>query len=267
MWTMIALAAITLAPAQADELKLTNDRPTYGIMGAARTEDRILPGDVYWVTFDIENLKVDEAGKISYSMGMEMTNAQGKTEYKRDPQDIDFVNSLGGASVPAFAGVEVRSDAPAGEYTLKVTVTDRAAKRTQTLTRKFEVLPIGLGIVRLHVDYFTNTSVVIPAPATGVAGQTLLVNLTVVGFLPGEKKDPNVVGEMQVLDEQGKPTVAKPFAGESLIERGRGVDVVPMQFLLALNRPGKFTVRLKITDRNGKKTTEASLPINVVESK
>lgn len=265
MWTTVVLAAVMVAPAQAGELRLTNDRATYGIMGAPRAENRILPGDVYCVTFDIENLKTDDAGKISYSMGMELTNAQGKLEYRRDPQDIDFFNSLGGGNVPGFAGVEIRPDAPSGEYTLKVMVTDRAAKRSQTLVRKFEVAPAAFGIVQLHATY--RQEGMPPAPPTCVAGQTLLVNLAVVGAQPGAKKVPRVTGEMQILDEAGSPTVPKPFAGESLIDRSAPVEFVPMQFPVALNRPGKFTIKLKVTDQESKKTAEASLPLTVVDSK
>ena len=44
-------------------------------------------------------------------------------------------------------------DQPAGAYTVKVKVTDRATKRSAELTRTFEVLPKALAIVRLSTTY------------------------------------------------------------------------------------------------------------------
>src|SRR5436190_2042122 len=59
MWTTIALA-MTLAgtPGESGELRLSNIRPTYGLLGSERPNSRLLPGDVFFVTFDIDALKV-----------------------------------------------------------------------------------------------------------------------------------------------------------------------------------------------------------------
>ncbi len=38
---------------------------------------------------------------------------------------------------------------------------------------------------------------------------------------------------------------------------------VPIQFLISLNRPGKFTVELKATDKVSGKTDTRSFPITV----
>ena len=47
----------------------------------------------------------------------------------------------------------------------------------------------------------------------------------------------------------------------------RALGLVPRQFPLALNRPGKFTVELQATDRISKKTAKLSLPLTSVEQK
>jgi hypothetical protein len=41
------------------------------------------------------------------------------------------------------------------------------------------------------------------------------------------------------------------------------LPMVPMQFMLSLNRPGKFTVELTATDQVAKKTTKLSFPLTV----
>ena len=96
MWTAVALTTVmTLAPAQGIELK--NVRSTYGIMGETRKDDKLLPGDIFVVHFDIEGLKVKDNGTVLYSMGMELTKkGKAKPEFKRDPQDLEAELSLGG---------------------------------------------------------------------------------------------------------------------------------------------------------------------------
>src|SRR5207253_753267 len=99
--TMTLFAALSLAPAQTGELELTNIRPTYGLMGPARPDNKLLPGDFFFVSYDIENIKVDgKTGKVLYSMGMECVDSKGKTQYKQEPRDLESVNSLGGSRLP-----------------------------------------------------------------------------------------------------------------------------------------------------------------------
>src|SRR5206468_504491 len=104
---------------------------------------------VYFVAFDADGLKVSDEGQVLYRMGMELTNRKGERVYGSDPQDLETVNTLGGTRLPCFAQAVIGTQTPPGEYTMKVTLTDRAAKTTQTLTRKFEVLKPQLGFVRI----------------------------------------------------------------------------------------------------------------------
>jgi hypothetical protein len=266
MWTTLPLAlALTLAPGQANPLTITNARATYGLLGSARPESKIFPGDQFWVAFDIEGVKVDKNGKIQYSMGMEITDAKGKTHYKREPTDLDAWNSLGGTRLPACAHVDIGLDMPPGDYILKVTVTDRAAKLSRVLTRKFEVVKKDFAIVQLNTT--SDPDGRIPAPPVGVVGQNLWVNFGTVGFERDKTKQPKVKVEMSILDENNKPTVKEPFTGEVSSGVQDDVQGVPMQFLLALNRPGKFTVKLLARDEVSKKKTEVSFPVTVLELK
>ncbi len=77
----------------------------------------------------------------------------------------------------------------------------------------------------------------------------------------------NIAFEMKITDENDKPTLPKPMAGE--INKGVSEEwqLIPMNFILPLNRAGKFTVHLKATDAITKKTTELKFPITVVELK
>ena len=80
MWTtMFMAAALGLAQVQpTGQLALTNARVTHGAMGALRSEGPVLPGDSIYITFDIEGITPDSAGKVLYGMGTEVLDANGK---------------------------------------------------------------------------------------------------------------------------------------------------------------------------------------------
>jgi hypothetical protein len=263
MWTTLALAAaLGAAPAQAGELKLSNVRSTHGVMGPTRAEDKLLPGDTYVVCFDIGGMTPDERGKVSYSMGLEVTDATGKTLFTQEPANLEATASLGGDTIPAFARLDIGLSQPPGEYTLKVTVLDRATGRKGALTRKATVLPKAFGLVRLALTADAEGN--IPLPALG-SGGTAFVQFGAVGFgRDGGSKQPNLRFSVRVLDEGGKPTTEKERTSEVSKDVPANFLAVPMSFPLTLNRPGKFTVELTATDATGGQTAKLSFPIKVV---
>jgi hypothetical protein len=270
MWPTLAVSAVLFsAPAQSGGLQIKNDRATYGELGQERKDSRLLPGDVFCVAFDIEGLKTGDNGRVQYGMSLELLNKDGKSQFKQEPRDLEAYNALGGNRVPAFALTEVGTDTPAGEYTLRVTVKDSTTGKTETLTRKFEVMPTTFGFIRTQfLHMFPNLGAFPPAPPVAVPGQTYLVNFAVVGFEldKGRKDQPNIETSLRVLDEEGKPTLAKPFTG-SATEVGQFKGVIPLQFMLTLNRPGKFKVELKATDKVSGKSAEQLLDLVVLEQK
>lgn len=266
MSTPVALVMLlSLAPAQANELKLTNLRATYGPGGPTRPDAKFLPGDIASFSFDIENLKFDADGKAHYSIAKEVLDSKGDLLVRQDPRNAQILNILGGATIPARAQLDVRLDQPPDEYTLKVTVTDRLAKTSATLVRKAEVLPAGFGLVQ--VGYTDDADGDSHAPPLAVTGEVLYVNFSAVGFARDKTtKQPNLAAEVRVLDDKGKPTFPKPIA--SVIDKNvpEELKLVPLQFGLALNRAGKFTVQVKVADKITGKSYELSLPLTVIAS-
>ncbi len=273
MWTTCAIAAaLSLAPVQADgELALTNIRNTYGLLGATRPDNKLVPGDIFFIAFDMENVNVDEAGEVRYSMGMEVRDTKGKIVYKQEPKDLKALNSTGGRRVPCFAHVVVGTDQPPGKYTVKVSVADRGTKnrRSASFEREFEVLPRTFGLVRVGLS--SDSGGQVAAPPVAVPGQLLWLNCLAVGYerTGAKKQGVDLSIEMQILDENGKPTT-KPFAYDVKNVEGDPATTafIPMAFTLALNRPGKFTIKLKGVDHaQGDKSSEAIIPFTVVDQK
>src|SRR6266404_6671236 len=103
MATLALLSALSVVPAQDGQLRISNERSTYGILGAPRTNEKYLPGDVYWITFDIENLKVDPNGKVIYRMSVQLVDKNGKSQFKDEAPELDMISALGGSRIPSFA--------------------------------------------------------------------------------------------------------------------------------------------------------------------
>jgi hypothetical protein len=266
MWATLALTAVLgSTPAQGTALSLDNIRETYGILGQKRPDAKLLPGDVYFVAFDINNLQVKDDGTVVYSMGMELIDKDKKTQYKKEPTEREVVNSLGGSRIPSYALSVIGTDTPPGEYTLIVTVKDHIANKTQPLTRKFEVLKPQFGFVRVGITYDGGT---VSAPPIAVPGQTYWVNFFLVGFELDKSKNPNVAVEMRIIDlATGKPTVAKPSTGAAMEVTEQFKTVLPFVFPVNLNRSGKFKVELKATDNLAKKTVTQELEFSVIDMK
>jgi hypothetical protein len=264
--TLAFLAALPLAPAQQGELSLTHPQLRYGLHGPVRTDGKVLPGDNLTLQFDIENV-TNKDGKARYSTALEVIDPKGKAVFKQAPREQDVFLTLGGNSLPASATVALGLEQPAGEYTIKVDVTDLEAKKTATLSQKFTVLPRGFGFVGLSASSDPDGRCPCGPPHVG---QAIYLNAAVIGFeRAGPAKQPNLVFEMRILDEQGKPTLPRPFTAvvDDKAAKEHYVDeravVVPAQFLVALNRAGKFTVELKATDKIGKKDVVLQIPIVV----
>jgi hypothetical protein len=264
--SIVAVMAVTMGLifGQGDSLRLFNARATHGLLGPDRSEDKVLPGDQYWVAFDIEGVHTDPGGQVSYTMAMDLTNKEGKVIYSQEPKDLNAVNSLGGTRMQGFTYIQVGLRQPAGEYTINVTFTDRNSKAVQTLHKKFEVMPADFGLVNLGV--FADPDGRIPAPPQGVTGQPLTIVASAVGFSRDAKaKQPSVVAELKIYDENGKPTLAKPFTFEVNQGVSESAPYIPFPFMIFLNRPGKFTVDFRATDRITKKTGKLSFPLTVTE--
>lgn len=265
MVTTLALAAaLALTPSQNGKLSLTNVQPTHGQLGPVRADSKVYPGDEYGVAFDIDGIKFDDTGKARYTSGLEVRDSKDKLLYKSEEDKARVVvvdNYFGGSKLPAYAFLAIGLDMPPGVYTMKVSVTDRLANTQASFDQKLEVLPASFALTRFSSSF--DPGMHVPAPLVGVPGQLIVLNFAAVGFTRDAKKQANLTLEMRVLDDAGKPTLAKPISG-NFTEIPEVSNLFPLQFPLSLTRPGKFRIELKATDNVGKKTHTMTLPLTVL---
>ena len=254
----LALAAGVVG---AEPLQLTNVHATYGVRGPLRADNKVMAGDAFVLTFDIEGMTVSDQGEVQYSMATEATDSSGKVIFKHKPHDHQAVIALGGHQIPAFARFNIGLHQAPGDYQVKVTVTDKPSNQTQSITQTVTVLPPDFGIV--HVEMSTDEEGKDPTVVFGT-GEVLRLHLMLVGFGRNQPDNqPDVQMEVRVLDESGQPVLAKPFSAEINKDTPPDAQALPAQFALAMNRPGKFTVTVKATDKVSNKAAELSLPLQV----
>jgi hypothetical protein len=258
--TLILAAALGAASADAGDLALTNARFTRGILGPPRHDAKLLPGDNLYLSFDIEGITIADDGKVLYSTGIEVLDPSGKSIFKQDPRKAQAIASLGGNRVPGFATVDVGLSQPPGEYTMEVTVIDEASGKKASLKKTFEVREKAFGLVRLAAT--SDPEGLLPVPTPG-AGQGIWLHFGVVGFeRDATSGQPNVKVSLRIL-EDGKPTLARPFAGAIEKNVPKTSVLLPVQFPVLLNRPGTFTTELTAEDTISGKTDKFSCTFTV----
>jgi hypothetical protein len=267
MWTTVALAALTMSPAQpGGGLELSNARVTYGDLGPTRPTNKYLPGDFFFLLFDMENLKTDPNGNVNYTISMEVFDSAGKSLVKQKPVEGNELISLGGTKLPARAFLFLGVDQPAGKYNCKLTVVDKNAKAEKTITQDFEVLPKDFGLVGFTAA--SDSAGEAPAPLFGTVGQAVWLQFFVTGFKrDAGTKQPDIQVLITLKDAATGKEVSKPQ--ELVVNKGvMPTDSnVPVGFRIGFSRVGKFKVEIKATDKlQPGKNSILEFPLEVIAS-
>ena len=146
---------------------------------------------------------------------------------------------------------------------MTVIVTDKLSKGSASFQRKLTAREKEFALVA--PQFFYDADAKVPAPAGGLVGQTLHLRLKAVDFDRSQGKIDTEM-KMQVLDSLGRETMPKPLLVALKTDDPREVQkVATLDFKtsLALNRAGKFSLRITVTDRLGKKTARFETPLQV----
>jgi hypothetical protein len=243
------LALLPFSPAQNAPLAITNDRLTIGgEFSPARPNNKYLPGDRFFLAFDIENLRLTDDGKGSFLIGMTVTNSSGRIVYENKPARQDVLLPLGGSKLPGRAFVDTASDMTPGQYKCEVLIRDLATNESKTLQRTFEMLPKAFGLVAMYCSGDDKGDV--PAPFSGIAGQALWLHFFAVGFDRRlTTKQPDLEITFRALDSTGKPTLLKPrveVVDDNIPEKE---PRIPISLSLPMNRTGTYSVEIIGKDR------------------
>lgn len=247
-----------LFPSSAEALELKNVRLSYGHLGATRQEaTKFLPGDFLFISYDIDGLKLDDKNRALYTVLLEVFDASAKPVYKKETVHDPVVPQLGSNRIPGDLYVIMGTDHPAGKYTVRLTVMDRLSKEVKSFTHPFELLNRGFGIVGVL------------APAVAFPAQPYMLQFNIVDLTLDAKQKPNAKLEMKILDESGKP-VSPPVVNNYPADLPDTLDlkkanIIPIDFPILPNRPGRFTIEMSASDLAGQKTSTLRVPLTVID--
>lgn len=256
--TFLALATF---PGFSSALEIKNIRPCYAPFGATRYDLNLLPGDVLFITYDLENLATDpKTGKTNYETTLELIDDPGqktpKVLYKKQTPN-EVVPQLGGNKMPGDLHVIMGAGQAPGKYGVRLTVTDKIAGQAKTFTYPFNVIPQTFGFVGVS------------APAMGFPGQHYVTGFGLVNLALDGKKQPSVEINIKILDDKGG-IVAPAVKIELPRDMPEGINLeqanfVPLQYPIYLNRPGRFTVEIQAHDKFGNQKRELRYPVTVLD--
>jgi hypothetical protein len=260
--TLLLTLTTAVAPVQAGSLTLNNARLTHGYLGPERKSSDYLPGEVVFLAFDIENTKLDSAGRAAFSIALEVLDGAGQVRFREVPRKLVARTYLGGNTLQGVTQIQVPPEAKSGDYTIRVIVQDTVSKVSKTLEHKARVLPMEFGVI--HVNVSADREGNVPRGPVGTVGEAMHVNFAVIGFQRnGTTKQPAVDVALRVTDEKGKETMTQPLTGKADRDIPADFKMIPLQFALTLNRTGRFTIEVSATDRLSGKTSRVRFPIKV----
>jgi len=246
-----------LLPATALGVEIKNARLLYGLVGAERPNNKFLPGDYLYMTFDIEGVETDpKTGLARYLIVFRVDDSRGKLLLKKETP-TEVLPSLGGNRLPGVMDLQIdRKQAP-GKYYIKLEIQDRVGKTAKEFNYEFEVLPPGFGLVG------------VTAPTLGLPGQNYAVSFALVDSPLDSSKKPKVEITMKVLDESRKDVMKQVV---SILPRDlppeldlQKDNVVPMQFPIYLNRPGRFNIEIDINESTVGQVRQLRIPLTVLD--
>ena len=250
---------LALVPVPARALEFTNVRPSYGPLGATRTDAdnlKCLPGDILFISYEIDGLKLDpKANKAVYVTLLEVFDNNAKTIFKKETPN-EVIPQLGGTRIPGDLHVIMGRNQNPGKY--HVASPSRTASR---MTPSRSSAPSS-SCNRASAWWAS-------PPAVAFPGQPYMANFAVVDFGLDAMKNPKAKIEMKILDESGK--LASPAMTNTLpADLPENVDLkkenfLPANFPIFPNRPGRFTIEIIANDLVSQKTASVRYPLTVID--
>ncbi|MSQ95472.1 MAG: hypothetical protein EXR98_13065 [Gemmataceae bacterium] len=251
---------VCFVPGVAYAVDIDNIRARHGPFGALRAKPiKCMPGDLVFMTFDIENLKLDpKTGKASYDTILELIDPDEKVIFEKKTQN-DVLPHLGGTRMPGDLYLSLGAKQAAGNYSVRLSVVDKLDKGSavKKFTQPFEVIKADFGFIQTM------------APAIGVPGGQYLTTFGIVNLGLDGKKIPDVDVEIKIVDDQGA-AVAKAVKIQLPRDMPPNIDLtqenfVPLSYPVFLNRAGRFTIEVTAKDNISGKNAKMSYPLTVLD--
>lgn len=249
------------APAQA-KIQIENIQACYGPYGPERKSLELYPFDVLFLRFTVSGLQTAASGNVDAVVKLKWTDPNGKVLDESSFPSTGILH-LGGNSFPFITQLRMPDQIPLGKNKITVTVTDNLSKESASFERQFTGHKSKLQIVAL--EFFHDADNKFPSSTNLPLGEPLHFRLRLIGFDRSKGKIHTVMA-VQTLDGEGKENIPKPLLSDVHEEDARTVQKFGFVFFtgrVGLNRSGKFTLRITVTDRMTDQSTKIEVPVTV----
>jgi len=239
---------------------------SYGQLGPRR-EPEFIAGEWIAARIQITGLSTSrDDNEVRFSIRIVVTNETNEVIGRF--QSIEFQGPfvLGGNTFTQALLMPVPVESPAGKYSAEIIVTDRMSSRTVHSNSAFELLPpssFGAQSVYLAKDKdgIQLLSAVLPA------GEIIWLHSTISGIKAKDNKA-NFTTSIDILDEKQNPIGNGPVhsMNHRPFHSSDSSEGIPTAYPMLLNKPGKFTLRLKTKDEHSGKEVTHELSIVVIDT-
>jgi hypothetical protein len=259
---MTLVAWLVAAACAHAELRLTEVRAAYNPVWPGRTKLEYYARDVVFLRFTVTGAKQNGRGEVIYRAAVRLTDKDGKEWAASAMRRREQWLALGGDCFVSFAGLLLEGQVPPGDYRATLTVTDEVTGEAAAVQRPLTVKPVELALVAPTFSYDPEGRV--PAAPGGDTSRTLYWHLNIIGFAcPGGEIDLNT--HIELLDPAGHEPLSAPE--DILVRRPAHDGALPKMLhtdgALALSRPGRFLLRVTVTDRKADRTAKFETPLRV----
>lgn len=252
------LAVLLVAGVAAGDVEIQNLRRVVSDYGPEKKDARYVPGEKVYILFDASGAEVKD-GKVAFILKFEALTPSGESLGKYDGEEQKAADIFGRGSIRCSVYVGLPPDAPAGTYSVNISIEDRVGKNKAETKVEFEVVATELTTINpcLASD---NAGQYSHGPFVA-DGETLCYRFTVAGLKTKDGKAKLSV-DLVILDGAGKVAHSMPFFVEEEVQVADGLVHVPMG--IHFTGRGKYTVRGVVKDLLAGTETTCDYPVHLL---
>lgn len=262
-----ALGAPAVNAADEAKLEIRKFELAYDVFGPLRKESSYFPGERLCCRYDVHGGKLNEAGQAEIEITCRILDSRGRVRTAFS----NSIKSVRWTCADAFSRVHTMhlfpDDFLPGQYQLEISVEDRLTKQEAKCSQPITIKPVQLALVspRCHSDARREVS----APFSGLVEQTLYLSAEVIGEDRTEGKI-LLTFAVELLDGEGDNVLHEMTPFDMKTEDPAFIENVgrhaTMQISVPLKHPGKYKLRLVVTDQFAGHRATLELPLQVLDS-
>ncbi len=259
----LALGLVLLvAGSSRAELQISHVCASTGPYWPGKKELTYYPGDSISFRYLVTGLQTDPSSlAIDAVVTCKVTDSNGKL-VGSESKPWNYHPVMGKGTAPHITAVEVSDRFKPGDYRVTVTVKDTLSGKQTSFNRMVTIKPEEWAIA--VVAFFHDPEGHFPASLNASLGEQLYYKMKVIGY---EKERIDCEMSIEMLDEEGKDVIVKPFTQVFVNNNARLIQSVPYLradgALPTFTRPGDYTLKITVIDHVKERTASWEAPVHI----